>query len=232
MDMTRRSSILNALPWLAFCANKATARRGWVSGILVWIGPPRKALPADEKAIDYTKRVGGGPADLGFDYFFGIPASLDMPPYVYVENDHVEASATGHVEERKGMEFYRGGPAAPGFKHEDVLPRLTEKAVACIEGHASARLKTPLFLYFALPAPHTPILPTPEFQGKSGIGPYGDFVHQVDWTIGQVLGALEKAGMAENTLFVVTSDKRLFAHGRFQTPCGAGPSPELRVPGT
>ena len=62
------------------------------------------------------------------------------------------------------------------------------------------------FLYFPLSAPHTPILPTKEFQGKTGLGPYGDFVLQCDWTVGQVMKVLEKNNMFENTLFIFTSD--------------------------
>jgi arylsulfatase A len=156
--------------------------------------------------VDYSKPVGNGPAAMGFDYSFGIPASLDMDPYVYVENDRVVEGATETIEVQRGMGFYRGGPIAPSFTHIGVLPTLTDKAVGCIDQHAATHADKPLFMYFPLPAPHTPILPTEEFQGKSGIGPYGDFVCQVDWTVGQVMEALERNGMTQNTLIVVTSD--------------------------
>ncbi|NIA16101.1 MAG: sulfatase-like hydrolase/transferase [Nitrospiraceae bacterium] len=162
--------------------------------------------PARDGNVDYARPVANGPTGVGFDYFFGIPASLDMTPYVYVENDTAVAAATGRIEGRKGTAFYRGGPTAPGFKHVDVLPQLTRKAVDCIDRHAAEDPGKPLFLYFPLSAPHTPILPTKEFEGKSGIGPYGDFVCQVDWTVGQVMEALVRHGMAGNTLLIVTSD--------------------------
>jgi arylsulfatase A len=158
------------------------------------------------ETVDYSKPIKGGPLDLGFDYFFGIPASLDMLPYVYVENDRVVAAPTEAVEETQGRQFFRGGPIAPGFKHEEVLPRCTAKAVEFIDNHAIKRPADPFFLYFPLNAPHTPILPTREFQGKSGIGPYGDFVMQCDWTVGEILKALDRHKIAENTLFIVTSD--------------------------
>jgi arylsulfatase A-like enzyme len=163
---------------------------------------------SDEKGetVDYSKPIVGGPIELGFDYYFGIPASLDMLPYVYVENDRVIAAPTETIEGTKGRQFYRGGPIAPGFKHEDVLPECTEKAVAFIDNHAKSRPDDPFFLYFPLNAPHTPILPVEEFQGKSGIGPYGDFVIQCDWTVGQIMETLDRHGMTENTLFIVTSD--------------------------
>jgi arylsulfatase A-like enzyme len=158
------------------------------------------------ESVDYSKPITGSPLDLGFDYFFGIPASLDMLPYVYVENDRVVAAPTETIQGTKGRQFYRGGPIAPGFKHEEVLPRCTQKAVEFIDHHAKTKSDAPFFLYYPLNAPHTPILPTEKFRGKSGIGPYGDFVIQCDDTVGQVMEALNRNGMSENTLFIVTSD--------------------------
>ena len=156
--------------------------------------------------IDYTKSISRGPAALGFDCFFGIPASLDMDPYVYVENDKVVSLPTEVVEKSPWPEFYRAGPAAPGFKHREVLPTLTEKAVEFIDDHWQRTPQKPFFLYFPLTAPHTPILPTAEFQGKSKAGKYGDFVAQVDWTVGRVLDTLRRHDIADNTLVIFTSD--------------------------
>jgi arylsulfatase A len=158
------------------------------------------------ESVDYSRPIAGGPLDLGFDYFFGIPASLDMLPYVYVENDRVVEPPTGTIEGTEGRRFYRGGPIAPGFKHEDVLPRCTQKAVEFIDKHAMTSSGAPFFLYFPLSAPHTPILPAAEFQGRSGIGPYGDFVLQCDGTVGEIMRALDRHNMTENTLFIITSD--------------------------
>lgn len=159
--------------------------------------------PAD---IDYTQPIKNGPIDNGFDYFFGIPASLDMPPYAYIENDRVTAIPDQIVPAAKGKMFWRKGEIAPDFKHIEVLPKLTEKAVAYINERAKSKDTQPFFLYFPLPAPHTPILPTEEFQGKSGTNEYGDFVLQVDWTVGRVVQALKDNGMDENTLVIFTSD--------------------------
>ncbi|MHC4573326.1 MAG: sulfatase-like hydrolase/transferase [Planctomycetota bacterium] len=156
--------------------------------------------------VDYTKPIKGGPTALGFDYFFGIPASLDMDPYVYIENDRVSAPATEIVEKSPWPEFYRSGPASPDFNHQGVMPILTKKAVEFIEKHQARSPGRPFFLYFPLTAPHTPILPTKRFQGKSKAGKYGDFVVQVDWTVGQVTNALDKHGIADDTLIIFTSD--------------------------
>lgn len=159
---------------------------------------------------DYTQPLRPGPLDVGFDQYFGIPASLDMVPYVYIENGRVEALPTdsiGPSEMRRhgGGGFWRGGPIAPDFRHIDVLPRFTEEAVAYLEERAIAP-ETPFFLYLPLSAPHTPWLPTPAFEGRSGAGPYGDFAAQVDSTVGAVLASLDRLGLAETTLLIVTSD--------------------------
>ncbi|HOT51839.1 MAG TPA: sulfatase-like hydrolase/transferase, partial [Candidatus Hydrogenedentes bacterium] len=138
--------------------------------------------------------------------YFGIPASLDMIPYVYIENDRVVEPATEHTEGGTGTSFHRGGPIAPHFKIDEVLPTLTRKAVECIDRHAKEHADCPLFLYFPLSAPHAPIVPSQPFAGKTGIGPYGDFVAECDWTVGEVLAALERNGMESDTLFIFTSD--------------------------
>ncbi len=142
--------------------------------------------------------MGGGPLTRGFDYFFGISASLDMPPYAYILNDRFTEQPT--VEK----EWLRKGAAAPGFEAGDVLPELTRRAQAFLREKAAA--KTPFFLYMPLTAPHTPILPAPEWRGKSGLGDYGDFVMQTDWTVGEILRTLEELGAATNTLVIFTSD--------------------------
>lgn len=154
---------------------------------------------------DFGKPLRPGPLDHGFDFFFGIPASLDMPPYLYVENDRPVEPATGYTEgRRQGGIFWREGPKAPGFEFEQVLATLTAKAVGFIRNSAASR--QPFFLYFALTSPHTPWVPRPQFRGRSRAGTYGDFVCETDWAVGQVLEELERSGVAQRTLVVFTSD--------------------------
>ncbi len=151
--------------------------------------------------VDYTAPIRRGPTSVGFDYYFGISASLDMAPFVYLENDRV----TGIPSVEKT--FVRTGPAAPDFEAEDVLPTLARKAAAYVKEKAAAsRQSRPFFLYLPLNSPHAPILPTKAWQGKSGLGDYADFVMETDWAVGEVLAALETAGIAENTLVIFTSD--------------------------
>lgn len=140
-------------------------------------------------------KIQGSPTAFGFDSFFGLSASLDTPPFAYIRNsEFVEAPTTTKT-------FGRTGPAAPSFDAVDVLPKLMTEATDWI-----SKAKSPFFLYLPLTSPHTPIVPSPEWQGKSSVGPYGDFVMQTDWVLGQIMEALDKAEVSENTLLVFTSD--------------------------
>ncbi len=163
----------------------------------------------------YTNPLRGGPVDRGFDSFFGIRASTDIPPYFYIRNDRavtpptdsIPASSTEGWSPIQG-EFWRAGGIAPGLELRDVLPKFTEEAIEVITRHSKdPHLSSkPLLLYLAYPAPHTPWLPDLEFEGKSGAGMYGDFMMMVDAQIGKVLDALSEVGLSENTLLVFTSD--------------------------
>ena len=163
----------------------------------------------------YDQPLPGGPVDCGFQTFFGFRASTDISPYFYIRGDRAVIPPTDHIEVHHSQgwasnqgEFWREGGIAPGLNLKDVLPKLTDEACAVINAHATNKptAQRPLMLYLALTAPHTPWLPAAEFVGKSGAGMYGDFVMMVDTQIGRVLAALEKAGMAQNTLLVFTSD--------------------------
>lgn len=220
----------------------ATACIGkWHLG-LDWVKYPGKEVselnietPAQVGSVDYSKPFTNGPLSVGFDSYFGIAASLDMVPYVFLENDRVVAPPT---ETRKfpmmnGREggFTREGPTAPGFDTAQVLPAVTAKAVEYIgQRAAAAKAGNPFFIYMPLNAPHTPIAPTPEWQGKSGLNPYADFVMQTDATVGAVLDALEKGGVADNTLVIMTSDNGCSPQAKFDELIAKGhnPSAEFR----
>lgn len=163
----------------------------------------------NREKTDYTARLQPGPVDLGFDSYYGIPASLDMPPYLYFENDRVVEQPTATTPDTGGPDpsgaFWRGGPIAPSLKIEEVLPTLTRKAVEHVRSRGKHRHK-PFFLYFAMTGPHTPWVPLNKFQGKSDAGAYGDFVAQVDDAAGQVLRAIDEIGAVENTLLIFASD--------------------------
>ncbi len=161
----------------------------------------------------YDKRLAGGPVDRGFDHFFGLRASTDIPPYFFIRQDRavtlptdtIGAVASAGWSPIQG-EFRRAGKIAPDLDLSDVLGRLTSEACTAIRQHADAGDGRPMFLYLGLTAPHTPWLPAPEFVGKSGAGMYGDFTTMVDAQVGLVLETLQRAGMSEETLVVFSSD--------------------------
>ncbi len=155
--------------------------------------------------IDFSKPYSGGPTTLGFDSFFGIAASLDMPPYVYLENDRVAVEPTTTLPGVPPGDpaFYRPGLASPGFRPENVLHDVTARAAAYLRQRA--KQKQPFFLYLALASPHTPVMPT-KFRGRTGIGAYGDFVAETDAAVGDVLRALDESGLTPSTLVIFLSD--------------------------
>ncbi|HIQ58648.1 MAG TPA: arylsulfatase [Candidatus Merdivicinus intestinavium] len=178
--------------------------------------------------VDFSARIENSPVTRGFDYYFGISASLDMPPYVYIENDRaVEApdhrypGVAALPDGAPTLGYARPGPCAPDFRHEEVLPRLTQKALEKIHEYKDR----PFFLYFPLPAPHTPILPTEEFRGKSGANAYGDFCLMCDDVAGQVLRQLEADGIADNTIVIFTSDNGCSPHADFAGLAEKGHNP-------
>lgn len=150
--------------------------------------------------IDFSKKIGGGPLAAGFDYYFGDDVP-NFPPYAYFENNRLTAIPDTIKPETM---FGTPGPMKSGWDLTKVMPTITDRAVQYIREKSEE--ENPFFLYFALTAPHTPIAPSPEFIGKSEAGAYGDFVHQVDHTVGQIISALKTQGQWENTLLIFTSD--------------------------
>ncbi len=154
-------------------------------------------------SIDFSEPLRDGPNDHGFDASFIFAGSSDMKPYTYVKNGRVTEKPTGYAP---GGRFGQAGPSIPDLRPEDILPRFLREAKQVIDGHARNRQDEPLFLYFPLTAPHKPVAPAEQFQGKTKLGAYGDFVHQVDWSVGQVVQKLKEHQMFDNTLLIVTSD--------------------------
>jgi arylsulfatase A len=188
--------------------------------------------------VDYAQPTKNGPNSVGFDYYFGISASLDMVPYCFIENDRATVNPTEEHSYpmtlgRDDGKATRKGPGAPGFTAAGVLPALTQKAVEFIGKSATgAKAGKPFFLYLPLNSPHTPIAPAPEWQGKSGISPYADFVMQTDWTVGEVLRALDAQGLAENTLVIMTSDNGCSPQANFPELAEKGHNPSAQFRGT
>ncbi len=162
------------------------------------------------RSVDYSQPFEAGPLQAGFDEYFGISASLDMVPYVYLKDDAV--TETPSVDKSFGMRSAtdksqtRRGPGSPGFTAEDVLPRLTSEAIAYLERRSANHRDQPFFLYVPFASPHTPIAPNKDWEGKSGLNPYADFIMQQDECIGRILIALEKCNLDKETIVFFTSD--------------------------
>ncbi len=157
-----------------------------------------------DPGIDFKGVISDSPIHHGFDYYFGVSASLDMAPYVYIRNDRFTMQPSIAQAAVKFPHFIRKGPRAEDFRIDEVLDRLTEEATGFIE--KAAQGDEPFFLYLPLTAPHKPTQPHERFRGKTSLGEYGDFVTQVDWTVGQVLSELDRSNVADETLVVYTSD--------------------------
>ncbi|WP_186775827.1 sulfatase family protein [Rubripirellula tenax] len=173
--------------------------------------PTSDGMPAEASGsnVDWNGIIADSPIHHGFDYFYGISASLDMPPYIYIENDRF----VGECTVQKSFWKNRMGFAHADFEAVDVLPEIGRKTTDYI---ARQKADNPFFVYVPLTSPHSPISVAAQWQGKSGMGEYGDFVMQTDHVIGEIADAIDAAGLAKNTIFVVTSD-----NGCSANPSGA-----------
>ncbi len=162
------------------------------------------------RSVDFTKAVRGGPIDHGFDYYFGVDVP-NFPPYLWIEND----KTVGIPSVPKPKKMYGSpGPMLPGWKLEDILVGLGNKASSWIT--EQSKQDKPFFLYLPLTSPHTPIAPSKAFQGKSGISAYGDFILETDWVVGQVMQVLKESGQAENTLLIFSTDNGTSPQANFE----------------
>jgi arylsulfatase A len=169
----------------------------------------RKKQQLGPEAFDWTKSIPNGPLDHGFDYYFG-DTVINFPPYCWIENDKVLKAPDTLMQTGKWKKIKEGGwecrpgPMVTGWDPYENIPTTTKKGVEYIK--EAAKNDGPFFLYFAYPAPHAPIIPNDEFDGKSKAGPYGDFVYETDHSIGQLLQALKDSGQAENTIVIFSAD--------------------------
>jgi len=161
--------------------------------------------PRQGKTAIFDQPIAEGPTTRGFDYYFGTDVP-NYPPHTFLENDRVtvQPTATAASADVKGLHVKPGGPMAPGWRFDQILPTMTSKAVEYIG--QQAKTKQPFFLYFPLTTPHEPLAPSEQFKGKSGINVVGDLIMETDWALGQVLEALDKHRLTENTLVFFSAD--------------------------
>ncbi|MDQ8188691.1 sulfatase family protein [Roseibacillus persicicus] len=162
--------------------------------------------------VDFQGKISDTPVEKGFDHWFGVAASLDMVPYTMIRDHEAVSQLTETQPNQPFPRYTRKGPKGPDFDPGDVLDDLAKEADLVIAD--SAKSKAPFFLYLPLTGPHKPVWPHERFVGSTELGPYGDFVHQVDHTVGLVLESLEKHGVADDTLVIYTSDNGSFMYRR------------------
>ena len=178
-----------------------------------WAGPQPSQMTEvrnGQKALewDFTQPAKEGPTARGFDYYFGVDLP-NMPPFSFIENESVDPLPTDRYvyDASEGVVMprgFEGSPMAPGWRFRDIVPELTKRAVDQI--HQRAQLDKPFFLFYSMTSPHEPISPSPPFMEESGIAPIADFVMETDWSAGQVIQAVDDAGISENTIVIFTAD--------------------------
>ncbi len=157
------------------------------------------------KPVDFTEKLVPSPLDLGFDYHFGVPQNHGEPLGVYIEDDHIYGLRSKKTEPYSRT-FY-GSPYlgfdAPQRVNKEVMEVLTNKSVEWLRQQSK---ETPFFLYFAPVAVHHPITPSDFMRGMSDCGPYGDFIQDLDMSVGRIIEALKYQNLQENTIVIFTSD--------------------------
>ncbi len=156
----------------------------------------------DEGYVDYAKPILDGPLQHGFDSFFGIAGSIDMPPYAYIENDRT--LGIPDIPKKIYYPQQKEGFQTGDWEDTEVDMVFTEKACEFID--AAADGAQPFFLYLTPASPHRPCQPPKFATGKSKAGNRGDMVWLVDWVLGRVMDKLDEKGIAENTIVIITSD--------------------------
>lgn len=185
-----------------------------------------------EKEPDWNGELKPGPLELGFDYYFGIPSVNSGPPFVYVENHRVvgadrsdpfvygQESVTKRYPEKSGYTRIGGAAAAHRLYDDEMIgTTLKNKAVGWLKEQSGEK---PFFLYLATTNIHHPFTPAKQFVGTSDCGLYGDFIHELDWIVGEIIGALDELGVAKNTLLIFTSDNGGMLHNTGQKAWRAG----------
>lgn len=180
--------------------------------------------------IDFTQPVENGPNAVGFDYFYGMPASLDQPPFIHMENNRaitqpVQMAGVRNLHRHDpSQQFdFEYGPAEKDFDPRSLVPEMDEKVLSLVGEYADNN--QPFFIYYPTFAVHGPLVPSEEYQGKSGLNAYADFVLQVDGFVGRLDALLAEKRIAENTIVIFTSDNGCSAVADYDTLIGKGHNP-------
>ncbi len=204
------------LPQILRDKGYATACVGkWHVGLTFY---DQKGLPIRDngvdavRKVDFTRRIDGGPLDHGFQSFFGTACCPTTDwLYAFIEQDRIPEAPSAVIDKTRLPNHpyahdCRPGLIAPNFPMEEVDLRFLQRSLEFLDRHVQQSPAQPFFLFHSAQAVHLPSFAAPQFQGKTHTGPHGDFIHQFDWIVGQLLNRLETLGIADNTLVIVTSD--------------------------
>jgi arylsulfatase A-like enzyme len=162
--------------------------------------------------VDFSRRIEGGPLDHGFDTFFGTACCPTTDwLYAFIDGDQIPVPPVGRIDKSALPKHAysidcRAGLISPDFPMEEVDLVFLRKSQQFLEEHVRSSPDQPFFLYHATQAVHLPSFPANAFKGKSKAGPHGDFIHELDWVVGELLATLDRLGVADNTLVIFTSD--------------------------
>ena len=196
-NCTTMASMLRTQGYQTACIGK------WHLGMNFATTDGKQPIDTEQECnVDYSKEFKGGPLDVGFDYFFGVDCP-NYPPYCFLENRKTKGIPTLFYPRNLKLDT-RAGHGLENWNLEKVLPTVVNKATQYIK--RASKEKEPFFLYVPLTSPHTPIVPIKEFNGKTGLNLYADFVMQTDAEIGKILDAIQQSGEASNTIVVFVTD--------------------------
>lgn len=162
--------------------------------------------------VDFSRRIEGGPVDHGFDRFFGTACCPGTDfLYAFIDGDRIPVPPTGMLDKSKLPKHpyafdNRAGMIAPDYDIEEVDMVFLKKSREFLGEHAKSHPEKPFFLLHSMSAVHLPSFASKQFQGSTKAGPHGDFIHELDYIVGELMKTLEQLGMADNTVVMFSSD--------------------------
>lgn len=164
------------------------------------------------KRIDFSRAIPDAPIHRGFDHFYGTACCCGTDfLYAFIDGDRIPVPPAGMLDKTSLPKHYyafdnRDGMAAPGFDIEGLDQLFLQKSISFLEDHVRNSPGKPFFLFHPTNAVHLPSFPAKKFQGKTHAGPHGDFIFEFDQVVGELMNALDRLGIADNTLLMVSSD--------------------------
>ena len=184
---------------------------------------------SSQNMVDLKAKIKQGPNEIGFNYFFGMSASANHSPHCFIENGYVQGELEVLGENEKKAAGIQGKPGlvAKGFKQSEILPTFTHRTCEWVKKQVETNPDQPFFVYMPLNSPHSPIVPSAKFKGKSGLSPHGDFCMETDWAVGEVINTVNRLGITDNTIIIFTADNGSSPMAKFELMQAQGHYPSF-----